>query len=76
MQIGGEYMKEITLDALLERIALADADEINAILNIISERFGEVYPGYELLSVTVQGHDPESQIDALQKSIGLLKRCK
>ena len=73
MQIGGEYMKEVTLDVLLERIALADADEINAILNMVSERFGEVYPGYELLTITVQGRDAQSQIDALQKSIDLLK---
>ena len=69
-------MKEITLNVLLERIARADADEINAILNMVSERFGEVYPGYELLTITVQGHDPQNQIDALQKSIDLLKRCK
>lgn len=66
-------MKEVTLDVLLERIALADADEINAILNMVSERFGEVYPGYELLTITVQGRDAQSQIDALQKSIDLLK---
>ena len=69
-------MKEITSDVLLERIALADADEINAIINLLSERFREVYPDYELLTVTVQGHDPRSQIDALQKCIDLLKRCK
>ena len=68
-------MQEITLDTLLERIAHAEADEITAIMNILSERFGEVNPGYELLTITIQGHDKQSHLDALQKTMDLLKYC-
>ena len=68
-------MKDVPLDTLLERIACANADENNSIINVLSERFGEVYPDHELLTITIQGHDRQSHLDALQKSIELLKRC-
>lgn len=68
-------MKDVPLGALLESIAYANADEINAIMNVLSEHFGEVYPDHELLTITIQGHDRQSHLDALQKSMDLLKSC-
>ena len=68
-------MKDVPLDTLLERIACANADENNSIINVLSERFGEVYPDHELLTITIQGHDKQSHLDALQKTMDLLKYC-
>ena len=73
MQIGGEYMQNITLEALLDRIYCATEEELNPILNAITERFGELWPEWELATLSIHGHDRESHLEALQKSIGLLK---
>ena len=66
-------MKNINLEELLDRIHSADETEINPIINAITERFAEVWSEWELLTLSIQGHDNESRIDGLQKSIDLLK---
>ena len=68
-------MKDAALENVLDRILCATAEEIHPILNAVTERFGEVYPDHELLTLTVPGHDKQSHLDALQKSIDLIKRC-
>ena len=65
-------MNNILLDALLDRIFQATKEEINPLLNAVTERFEEVYPGWELLSITVHGHEIKDRKEALQKSIDLL----
>ena len=69
-------MKDITLENVLDRILCATAEEINPVLNAVTERFGEVYPDHELLTITIQGHDKQSHLDALQKTMDLVSSCK
>ena len=66
-------MKEITVDKLLSRIYFANDNEIKSIINATAERFSEIWPEWELLILSVHGHDRESHINALQKSADLLK---
>jgi len=66
-------MDNIKLEELLDRIHSADETEINPIIDAITERFSEVWPEWELMVLSIQGHDPESHIEALLKSIDLLK---
>ena len=65
-------MQDIKLEKLLDRIYHATEEELNPILNAITERFSGFYPDWELLTLSVQGHDRDSHIEALQKSIDLL----
>ena len=67
-------MAEIKLEELLERIHCASAEELNPILDAITSRFGEVWPEWELVTLTVQGHSPEAHLAALQKSMDLIAR--
>ena len=69
-------MQTITLEELLDRIYQATAEELDPILNAATERFSELWPQWELATLSVHGHDRQSQIDALQKSIDLLSKCK
>lgn len=72
MQIGGNNMSDINIEDLLDRIYCASAEELNPIINACMERFSEIWPEWELMTLSVQGHDRDSQIEALQKSIDLL----
>lgn len=65
-------MTDIKLEELLERIYAANKEEINPILNAITERFAEIWPEWELMTLSVQGHDNDHRIEALQKSMDLL----
>ncbi len=67
-------MKEISLQELLDRIHSASPEELNSILNTVIDRFAEIYPEWELMTITVPGHDRESRIQALQKSLSLLEK--
>ena len=65
-------MKKLTLQELIERILCAESREINSILDAVTERFSELFPDQELLTLAVPGSDPDRQIAALQRSIVLL----
>lgn len=69
-------MTEINLEELLDRIYEASAEELNPILNAVTERFSELWPQWELATLSVQGHDRQNLADAMQKSIDLLGKCK
>ena len=69
---GGHNMADIKLEDLLDRIYCASAEELNSIINTCMERFSEIWPEWELMTLSVHGHDAESQIETLQKSIDLL----
>ena len=69
-------MADIKLEELLDRIYVADKEEINPIISAITERFTEVWPQWELLALTIQGHDRESHIKALQEALELVARRK
>ena len=64
----------ITSEELLDRIYCADKEEINPIINAITKRYSEVWPEWELLTISVQGHRPENHIKALQDSIALFTK--
>ena len=67
-------MRHIKLEELLDRIYCATEEELDLILNAITERFGELRPEWELAVLSIHGHEKESYIDALQKSIDLLSK--
>jgi len=69
-------MTEINLEELLDRIYEASAEELNPILNAVTERFSELWPQWELATLSVQGRDRQNLADAMQKSIDLLGKCK
>ena len=69
-------MTDMKLEDLLDRINCATEDELNPILNAVTARFTEVWPEWELLTLTIHGHDKESHIEALQKSIDMVNKCK
>ena len=69
-------MRHIKLEELLNRIYCATEEELDPILNATAERFGELRPEWELALLSVHGHDKQSHIDALQKSLDLLNKCK
>jgi len=65
-------MKETTMQDLLDRILCADTRELRCILDAVMERFSELFPDQELLTLAVPGSDPDRQIAALQQAIALL----
>ena len=69
-------MSDIKLEELLDRIYEASAEELNPILNAVTERFSELWPQWELATLSVQGHDRQNLADAMLKSIDLLGKSK
>ena len=65
-------MTDIQLEDLLHRICCASAEELNPIINACMERFSEIWPEWELMTLSVQGHDKQSHIKALQDSLAVL----
>lgn len=65
-------MKKITLEKLLDRIYCADEDEIHPILDAIAERFSEVWPEWELATLSIPGHTVQDHITAFQQALDLL----
>ena len=72
MQIGGNNMSDINMEDLLDRIYRASAEELNPIINACVDRFSEIWPEWELMTLSVQGHDRDRRIEALQKGMDLL----
>lgn len=66
-------MEHISTDELLSRIQCASTEESGPILDIVAKRFSQVWPEWELLTLSIHGHDPASHVEALQKSIDLLQ---
>ena len=65
-------MSNIQLEELLDRIYCASAEELNPIINACMERFSEIWSEWELMTLSVQGHDKQSHIKALQDSLAVL----
>ena len=59
-------MRKMTLEELLDRIYCAGEQELDAICKAMTERFSEVHPEWELLTLSVHGHDRKSHMNALQ----------
>lgn len=69
-------MTDIQLAKLLKSISAADEEELNTIIRAVSKRFTEIWPAWELLIISVHGHDVMSHLEALQKSIAFLEARK
>jgi len=65
-------MSVIHLHTLPDQILNAAPEEFDSILDAVQERFNELHPDWELLTVTVRGHTDADRIAALEKSITLL----
>ena len=66
-------MNDIKLEVLLDKTYCATEEEINPIISAITERFTEIYPEWELMSLSIHGHDQESRLESLRKSIDVIK---
>jgi len=69
-------MREITSQELLDRIFLADPNELNDIMDAVSERFMEIWPEWELLIMSIHGHTTEAHLQALNKTRELYESMK
>ena len=67
-------MKEITTQELLRHIQLVEAEDMDQVLDAITMRFGQLWPEWELLTLSVPGHTAKVHIEALQKTIEYIKR--
>ena len=65
-------MKEITLEELTSRILCADPEELNGIIDAVVDRFTEVWPDWELATLSIPGHTAEARIAAFQQALDLL----
>lgn len=65
-------MEHLIFQNLLDGILCADAGELRRILDTVMERFSELYPEQELMTLTVPGSDLDKQITVLQRTIALL----
>ena len=65
-------MMELTTQELLERIHCAARDELNEIISAVTERFRELWPEWDLLTISVVGRTPADHIKTLEQSIRLL----
>ena len=69
-------MKEITLEELTSRILCADPEELNGIIDAVVDRFTEVWPDWELATLSIPGHNAEARIAAFQQALDLLVHQK
>ena len=67
--MGGETLKEIKTEELLERIGCADANELDEIITAAGKRFRELWPEWGLLVISSEGRTPQAHIEALEKGI-------
>lgn len=67
-------MKEISLEELLDRIYSSGIDEINPIIEALTERFGELWPNWELATLSIPGHTAEAHITAFQQALDLIRK--
>lgn len=59
---------------LFEEIARADSTEIEMLLKAVLERYGELYPDWEISTVSLQkSADTEEQLDRM---IAMLQKMK
>ena len=65
-------MMEITTQALLERIGCAQKEELNEILTAVTERFREVWPEWDLLTISCEGRTQEDHIRTLEQAVRLM----
>ena len=67
---------EIKTEELLKRICTADASELNEIMTAVTERFRQLWPDWDLLTISCEGRTPEAHMEALEKSIRIMAACK
>jgi len=67
-------MQEITLEALLDRILCADAEELSEIIDTVAERFGKLWPDWELTTLSIHGHTAEAHVSAFQQALDLIRK--
>lgn len=65
-------MEKNTTRELLNWIYQADADELNEILSAATERFRELWPAWDLLTISCEGHTPEDHIRTLEQAVRLM----
>ena len=62
-------MKELSLQELLDRILRAEPEELDPIIVAVTERFTQVWPEWELMTISIPGHTAEAHINALNKAL-------
>ena len=69
-------MSFLSIDELVRHILCANSQELHLILDAVTERFSELYPDRELMTIAVPGSDPAGQIAQLQNAARLLSSAK
>ena len=69
-------MREITTQELIDRILGADSGEIFKFLDAVRERFSELYPDQELLTLAAPGSDARAQMEKLRIAASILSSMK
>lgn len=69
-------MRENTSQELIDRVLLADSDELNDVMDAVTERFTELWPEWELLIMSIHGHTAEAHLKALDKTRAIYEGLK
>ena len=67
-------MKEITSQELIDRVLLADPNELNDVMDAVTERFTEIWPEWELMIMSIHGHTPEAHLETLDRTRAVYER--
>lgn len=65
---------EITSQELIERILQTDRVELNDVLDAATERFTELWPEWELMTISVKGHTGEVYVETLEKVLAYYRK--
>ena len=71
---GIDNMMEITSQELIERILQTDRVELNDVLDAATERFTELWPECELMTISVKGHTGEVYVETLEKVLAYYRK--
>ena len=63
---------ELTTQTLLEGVLNADRDELNEIISAATQRFRELWPEWDLLTISCEGRNPEDHIRTLERAARLM----
>lgn len=61
-------MRKITQQEFIDHIFQADAEELNQVMDAVTERFTEIWHEYEQMIMSSQEHATEAHLQALDKT--------
>lgn len=74
MHICYTGLRVIYMSDILSKIQQADDNEINEIIDAITQRYSEVYPDWEIMFLALPRHDPDACLRKLEQISNFIKR--